>query len=335
MKNEKQEMAMVNVPRPQTFTDVDLDCTEYPQPTFVVPGIIPYGLTILGGKPKVGKSLLTSSLGLSLTTGQQALGSIPVDPCEVLFITLEETPGRIKSKLAKMRGAISPTNRIHFAFSWKPVDKGGLEDLEEWLKDHPSVKLVIIDTFSRFRGWKTSRLGYDRGYEAVASIKKVADERGVAIVLIHHLRKTSAEDQMDQIMGTVGITGAADSILILSRQRLNSGAELFITGRDIKEMNVALQFDSDSLSWRIIGDAEDHRLSKERQEVIKVLESTDGPLKLNDIASALRKKEPVLCKHLKSLIDTGFVEQPGYGLYQIKRKSGECGETSKTLEIIQ
>jgi len=331
MENEKQQMAMVNVSRPQTFTDVDLDCTEFPQPTFTIPGLVPNGLTILAGKPKVGKSLLAYNLGLCLASGQKALGAIPLDPCEVLYMVLEETPGKIKSKLAKMRGTSPLTNRIHFAFSWNAVDKKGLEDLDEWLKDHPAVKLVVIDTFSRFRGWKASRLGYDRGYEAVALIKKVADEKGVAIVLIHHLRKTSAEDQMDQVMGTVGITGAADSILILSRQRLNSGSELFITGRDIEEMNIALQFDSDSLSWRFVGDAEEHRLSKERQEVIQLLKDAKGPLKLKDIASALGKKEPGVHKHLTSLLEAGLIEQPGYGLYQI-RKTSESSETGKSGE---
>lgn len=166
MEKDKQELAMVNVSRPQTLTGVDLDCTEFPQPTFVIPGLVPEGTTILAGKPKVGKSLLTYNLGLSVAVGQRALGVIPVNQGEVLYLALEETPGRLKAKIAKMRGDTPPTNRIHFAFHWPRVDEGGLERLGEWLEDHPGVKLVVIDTFARFRSWKASHAGYDRDYRS-------------------------------------------------------------------------------------------------------------------------------------------------------------------------
>lgn len=330
-KEKKVETAMDSCLLPSTLTDVDLSCTDFPEPKFVVKDLISEGITILGGKPKIGKSVLGFNLALSLATGQKVLGTIPVDQIEVLYLCLEETPVRLKRKLAKMRGEAVPSNRIHFAFKWPRIQDGGLEDLERWIKEHPMVKLVVIDTFARIRSLNGSHGGYTTDYDEIGAIKSVADRNSVAIVVIHHLRKASAEDQIDLITGSAGLTGAADSVLILRRQRMSAESVLFIAGRDIEEKNLALKFDRSTCSWTIIGLAEEYRMSKERQEVIQLLKDAKGPLKLKDIASALGKKEPGVHKHLTSLLEAGLIEQPGYGLYQI-RKTSESSETGKSGE---
>ena len=74
-------------------------------------------------------------------------------------------------------------------------------------------------------------------------------------------------------------------------------------------------------------------MSKERQEIIKVLESANGPLKLKDICAAVGKKGPVVHKLLNALIEVGFAEQPSYGVYQLV-KAGETGESGKSSESV-
>jgi RecA-family ATPase len=338
MQEEKKvETATESSLLPLTLTDVDISSTDFPEPRFVVPGLVPEGITILGGKPKIGKSLLGYNLAVSLATGQNVLGTIPVDQIEVLYLCLEETPGRLKRKLAKIRGDSLPTNRIHFAFRWPRIQDGGLEDLDRWVKEHPMVKIVFIDTLARIRSLNGSQGGYATDYDEIGAIKSVADRNSVAIVVIHHLRKASAEDQIDLITGSAGLTGAADSILILRRQRMSSESVLFVAGRDIEEKTFALRFDRPTCSWAMIGLAEEYRMSKERQEVVQLLRGSQGSIKLKDIASALGKKEPVVHKHLSSLVEAGLVEQPGYGLYQIHEndKSGESGETGESLLALQ
>ena len=80
-------------------------------------------------------------------------------------------------------------------------------------------------------------------------------------------------------------------------------------------------------------------MSKERQEIIKVLESANRPLKLKEICAAVGKKEPVVHKLLGALVDSGFAEQPGYGLYQLIKtgetgQTGESGESGKSSESV-
>jgi hypothetical protein len=114
---------------PPTLTDLDLTCLNFPEPRFIVPGLIPEGLTILAGKPKTGKSLLAYGLCYSLATGQPALGTIRVDQCETLYLSLEDQKSRLNAKLSKIRGGNPATNQIHFAFQWPRMDQGGIESL--------------------------------------------------------------------------------------------------------------------------------------------------------------------------------------------------------------
>ena len=115
---------------------------------------------------------------------------------------------------------------------------------------------------------------------------------------------------------------------------MSSESVLFVAGRDIEEKNLALKFDRSTCSWTMIGLVEEYRMSKERQEVIQLLKGSQGSIKLKDIASALGKKEPVIHKHLGALVEAGLVEQPGYGLYQIREndKSDQSGETGESSE---
>ncbi len=305
---------------PQTYTDLDLTCTEFPQPRSVVPGLISEGVVILAGRPKTGKSRFAEHLGQAVARGDKALGLIDVEQHEVLYLALEDTPRRVKSRLSIVPG--TPTNRFHYSFAWPRVDQGGLEQLDNWLKDHPDTKFVIIDTLGKIRSRGQSRgTPYDRDYSDVSAFKKIADQFAVAIVLVHHLRKATADDYLDLVSGTTGITGAADTVAVLRRERMSSDASLFISGRDIEEQDLALHFDPSSCSWTILGQAEEYRLSKERQDILNVLKSAGRSWKLNEIATALGKKAPVVHKLLAGLIAAGFVEQPNYGHYKLHENS--------------
>src|SRR5688572_20122765 len=65
--------------RRSSWTATDLIATEFPEPRFAVPGLIPEGLTLFAGAPKLGKSWLGLGLGIAVASGGRALGSVPVE----------------------------------------------------------------------------------------------------------------------------------------------------------------------------------------------------------------------------------------------------------------
>ena len=102
------------------------------------------------------------------------------------------------------------------------------------------VKLPF-DTLAQFRKRVTSKTqGYADDYAAISDLRKLASKHNIAIVIVHHDRKVEADDVFDTVSGTLGLTGAADTILIMKRQA--GSVTLYVRGRDIEESETALQF---------------------------------------------------------------------------------------------
>ena len=335
-KNEPQNQAQGKekdkVQLPRILSDLDVLCTNFPEPNWIIPGLIPEGLTILGGKPKAGKSTFSLGLGNSVAKGEKILGKIDVEQREVLYLALEDTPRRLKPRLLKIFNGPNPSNQLHFAFNWSNIDQTGIQMFDDWLNEHPRTKLVIIDTFIRIRGTRSGGTLYDADYNAMASLKTIADKHAAAFVVIHHLRKAASDDILDLVSGSTGLTAAADTIIIMKRAKGQADAELFITGRDVDDTELALTFNDETKSFSILGQAEEFRMSEERRQVLELLKATNGAMQLKDIAEALGKKETSVSNLLKGLIENGFVEQPGYGKYQFRDRKSENGETDETNE---
>ena len=103
--------------KPQTSSDTrgytasELMQIDFPEPVWVVPNLLPQGLTLLCGKPKMGKSFLALTIALELSSGSKVLGKIPINPINVLYLALEDTYRRLKGRLSEMIfGASAPEN---------------------------------------------------------------------------------------------------------------------------------------------------------------------------------------------------------------------------------
>lgn len=207
-------------------------------------------------------------------------------------------------------------NRLHIDFRWPRLEHSGLEQLEEWLRQHRETGLVIIDTFAKICHIKQGT--YDADYEAIARFKAIADKHKIAIVLVHHMRKTGAKDEFDVVNGSTGLTGAADTIALLNRQRFQTEGTLLITGRNQKESKWALTFDEETGIWEVQEPTERRQLTPERQEIVDLLKKTPGPWRLQEIAKALGKKKSNLGNLMNSLIKQRIAERIRYGQYQLK-----------------
>ena len=163
---------------------------DFPDPRWAVPGIICEGVTLLCGPPKVGKSWMSLGLGLSVAAGAMAFDSIPVDGGPVLYLALEDTPRRLKTRIGKILGGQPAPTGLTLATACPPLPQGGDEAIAFWLDRHRDARMVIIDVFAKLRGASApGASAYDADYAAVGRVKKVADAYCVAIVCVHHVRK--------------------------------------------------------------------------------------------------------------------------------------------------
>src|SRR4029077_13789535 len=137
------------------------------------------------------------------------------------------------------------------------------------------ARLVSVDTLAKFREVPNGKTQpYADDYAAVSGLQKLASKYNIAIIIVHHDRKADADDVFDTVSGTLGLTGAADTILIMKRQAGAVG--LYVCGRDIEEVEKALQFNRATCRWTILGEAAEVFRSGERNRVIAALKEAGG-----------------------------------------------------------
>lgn len=299
------------------FTAEELMSMDLPEPRWVVPDLLPEGLTLLAGKPKIGKSWLGLSLALNVGLGGKVLGQISVEPGEVLYLALEDTARRLKKRTSSILQDTPPPAHVHFHTEWPRLHLGGLDRLKAWVQEHPQTRLVIVDTLVKLRrrSGSTGANLYPEDYEALEGLKALADEHRIALLVLTHLRKLPADDPLDEVSGTAGMTGAPDTIWILKKERNRGGASLYVVGRDVDEKLLALRFEPSNTSWLIVGDVEVGRLSPERQEIVKVVQEAGRALGPKEIAARLGKGEEAVRYLVWAMRRDGELIQPERGKY--------------------
>lgn len=305
--------------RPKCFTACDLMKTAFPEPKWAIPGLLVDGFSFLIGRPKQGKSLLALHTGLSVAYGGKAIGSIDVEPGQAIYLALEDPWRRLKSRMCQMLDAADPPQDLILFNEWPRIDAGGLEQLEREMKKHDRLRLVIIDTFQKIKGENRLKHSvYEHDYAQVAALKSLADKAGVAMLVIHHLRKAQAEDIFDQVSGSLGLTGAADSTLILDRKTGQADAVLHVTGRDVESAEYALRFDPRYLSWNLLGEASEIQSTEQQQAVYDALKTFDNPISPKQLQEVTDLKYRNVMKILHKLVSEGAVQQVGRGRYVIQ-----------------
>lgn len=231
----------------KTIDAETLMTTVLPPTKFVVDRLLPEGLHILAGAPKVGKSWLALWLCLCVAKGE-SVWDFATTKGAVLYLCLEDSLTRIQNRLFQITEDAPDT--LHFATLAGSIG-GGLEDqLKGFLAEHPGTALVVIDTLQKVRQPGENANPYASDYRDITALKRLADECGIAILLIHHLRKMNDEDPLNMISGTTGISGATDSSFVLKERKRGSGeATLYCTGRDIEYRELPLRFQKDTHTW--------------------------------------------------------------------------------------
>ena len=215
--------------------------TPLPPVRWLIPDLLPAGLSLLAGASKSGKSWLCLWLCLQLAQGVEIWGRA-VQPQTVLYLSLEDTPKRIQNRLFQLTEAPVPS-RLYFQTRCEAIGEGLEFELELFLAKHPETGLIVIDTLQKVRIDTQNSGVYAGDYQDMSVLKSIADSHNTGILVVHHLRKQGANDPFLPISGSNGLTGAADTILLLQRQRMNSTAKLLVTGRDMDSRTLRLQWD--------------------------------------------------------------------------------------------
>ena len=208
----------------------------------LVEGIIPKGLTVLAGSPKIGKSWMALDLAIAVASGGSFLGR-SVKQTGVFYLCLEDTEQRIQKRMYELTDE-APSG-LYFSTSVDRIGNGFTKGVVEMIRDHPEIELVIVDTLQKVRKSDdgSSSGSYGKDYEELAALKRIADLNDRSILVIHHLRKLKDKnDPFNEISGSTAISGASDTNMVLRKLEGSSTAELYIRGRDVEERKFILEF---------------------------------------------------------------------------------------------
>jgi hypothetical protein len=317
----------------------DLLEEDFPETRWIVPDLLPEGLTLLAAKPKLGKSWLALGLALAVATGTPALGSVPVEQGEVLYLALEDsfkrlhTRGHLLRRGTASQGEPEPLPApLQVTTEWPRLDQGGLLAIKTWLQAYPNARLVILDTLAKIRGQGRSATLYGDDYASLEDVQRLAHDYNVAILVIHHTGKESRDDPLDEVNATQGLNGVADNVLVLRRERGKPTATLIGDGRELNGIERALCFDLEQGGWRVTEPPAEQPKTPERAEILDLLKASDGPMSTGQIAKMLGKSAGTISMLLGRMVRDGDVALAKYGKY-IPVKSVESVESGDSSPI--
>lgn len=313
-------------PEPKRLSARDLMKMHFPPKREIVKGIIPAGCIILVGAPKVGKSWFVLQAATAVAAGSDFLGA-PTEQGDVLYLALEDGFARLQSRL--MMQASGCIDEIPEGFDLQTeiplADKGGLAVIEEWLQDHPKASMVIVDVLKMFRATRSAKTNpYDQDYADIRPLTALANKYKVAIVVVHHTNKGSANaiDPFDRVSGTGGISGAADGTLILAPDEAGT-IGLYGRGRDFMEFDKAIQLQPETCTWTVDADApvRDRNMGDAANAILRALRDADEPMSPTIIGVAADLDRVTVSKKLAALEKKGSVRKTGRGQWELVDKT--------------
>ncbi len=328
--------------QPNIISAAELAVMELPETQWVYEGLLPVGLSILAGRPKVGKSWLALLIARSVALGRDFLsfsgpfkaGIAPNLPCsgDVLYLALEDNLRRlqerntqigIKGKLIKQEDGTwdlegenyADPDNLYFEIRWPNMETGCVEQIELFLDEHPDTKLIVIDVMQRVIIRKGRSTVYAEDYDAMRPLQELASRRNIAILGVHHLRKQKSEDPLEAVSGSFGLTAGVDNVFVLQRVK-GRLAKLYITGRDIREeQEIAVEHNKDA-SWTVLGNAEDYFMSDERKAILEVIREK-GPITPKEIATELGRNPSTIRSLISSMLKSGLLDKDNDNKYTI------------------
>ena len=242
---------------------------ELSAPKFCIRNLLPQGLCILGGAPKIGKSWLVLDWCVGIAKGEPIWGMETVQGT-TLYLCLEDTLQRVQRRLCCITD--DGPAQMFFANAAGTLADDLEEQILSFLREHPDTVLIVVDTFQMVRG-NTGEPSYGGDYQDIQKLKRIADSQRVTILLVHHLRKQGDRDPVNKLSGTTGISGAVDAVYVLDKkERAQNNALLIVTGRDVEYRELELRFSKERCVWDLVSDSMETPEQLLPPELISLLE---------------------------------------------------------------
>lgn len=295
--------------RRSVFSADELLRANFPEPRWAIPGLVPEGLTILGGRPKMGKSWWALEASLAVGAGGRFMGQ-DVPRGSVVFFSLEDSPKRLQWRMKSINWP--PGLDVTFCHDLAPIG-GTLVGLVPLIEEKKPT-LVVVDTLSRAaQGLDQRNVGMVTDY--LSPIQATALAAGCAVLVIDHHRKPKIPgahedtDPVDELMESSAKGAVADAVIGIFRKRGERGATLKVVGRDMEDQVLAIEMDPVTCSWQLLGDAEEVRRSDRVRKILAALRSVKGTSNAQTISEMTGIPKNHISATFNDLVEQGVLRR--------------------------
>jgi hypothetical protein len=292
-------------PKQVTFSIITADellCKELPPPEWVLPDMLPVGLTLLAGAPKVGKSWFALDLARQIVDAGH----------ECLYLSLEDNERRLKARLECLR--VSPYRQLKMLAglsSETPFPKGekAISELRKIHNATPELKAIIIDTVQGIRrSSKRGEKGYEETVEEWSKLRSLAHELQICLLAVHHTSKKNSDAErtpIERIMGSQGIAGTAETIMVLEQKTGSQNVILHMTGKEVEQREVSYNWINPGFTEE--GDARYARLGSFQKSVFDFIKQHPRCTQTS-IVNEFHKHKSQVSEAVSRLLEKRFIE---------------------------
>ena len=304
--------ALPDAPMPVLFQDAKGDT------------VIPAGLLLLGGAPKMGKTWAALDLAISFATGRKAFGLLrPASghEDEVLYINcdLQDLGATLKPRISLLADG-RPVPRLRVVTPTpEQKDYALVARVLRMVKSNPRIRFVIVDTITGARSGEVGRRGgnlQSQEMNQTAAWREVQRE-GVAVLLVCHTRKGLSVDPLEAIAGTNGMTGSTDEVMTLTGTRGGAG-QIFMAGRTCADRTLLLE-KCKTGNWRateIAPGTGGAGTTEQRAAVLDIARiNPDGKVRPADLVEDMDMSPDRARATLKRMAKDGQLQRCGRGIY--------------------
>lgn len=272
-------------------------------------------ITVVHGLPKAGKTTFVYGAQASIHRGESTfVGLANADPCDCIVLT--EEPKSVIAETYRTLG-VNPA-RAHTlarenAFPRKSLGQV-VDDSVRAIERNPKIGVVILDTW-RFWANLADKLENDAGAtnRAFDHVRRIA-AKGVAVVIIHHSRKSGGEDGT-ALAGSGALAGSADVIVEVRRFGKGESSSLRhveISGR-LQRLPDPIVIDYQDGRYEEMGDASRAKDKLRDNRVRVCLTHCARWLTWEEVADATGLKRTACFEALQGLHKRGEIRRRGTG----------------------
>lgn len=305
----------------------ELMAAEFPPVNWVISDLLPSGRTILSGKPKKGKSWIALMMCIFIASGRPIFGR-NVKKGKTLYLGLEDSFQRIQDRSKKILNKFSihsgDAKDFYCNIQIERLEAGFEEDIEEWMQKHPDTVLIVVDVLVRVRATADrNKSPYENDYAVGQALQSLTSKwSSLAILVIHHSRKSDGDDAVDAHSGTLGLVGSFDNGFTIK----DDGNMRFLTvdGRDIESGDDIPLLMDESGFFTLEADNSvggSIHTSQTRESVFNAIPLGDSISRKNIIENT-KLSASVVDQQLKALVSKGNIEKSDRGQYKRKISTG-------------